>query len=89
MKNLFIALIALPAMGCNLDKDSGTEVAGLSCTETPDELSIEEESPLGFAWRDPATLLSVDSDRQARHWRVADRAVVRRYRQDHDLYGQR
>ena len=59
MKNLFIALIALPAMGCNLDKDSGTEVAGLSCTETPDELSIEEESPLGFAGR--AVVIDLDA----------------------------
>ena len=60
MKNLFIALIALPAMGCNLDKDSGTEVAGLSCTETPDELSIEEESPLGFAGRAVTTIAGGD-----------------------------
>ena len=42
---------------------------------------------IACAWRDAATLITVDSDRTARSWRVADRRVLRRFRQAYDLYG--
>lgn len=47
-------------VGCAGDKDGTDEVADIGCTETPDELSIEEESPLGFAGRAITTIAGGD-----------------------------
>lgn len=60
MKHLFIALLASLGVGCTGDKDTADEGAALGCTETPDELSIEEESPLGFAGRSITTIAGGD-----------------------------
>ena len=55
---LVVALTSLVA--CTGDKEGNDEVADIGCTETPDELSIEEESPLGFAGRAITTIAGGD-----------------------------
>lgn len=59
MKTWMFGLLPLLAAGCTGD-DKEDVVADLGCTETPDELSIEEESPLGFAGRAVTTIAGGD-----------------------------
>lgn len=60
MRAGFIAFMSLALGACTGDKEGNTDVAELGCTETPDELSIEEESPLGFAGRAITTIAGGD-----------------------------
>lgn len=61
-KGLCLALSIALLAGCDGGEKDNTGEDELSCTETIDELSIEEDSPLGFGGRAITTLTSGEHD---------------------------
>lgn len=57
-----IGLCALALVACKPEKNTGDTGADLSCSEDVTQLSVEQDSPLGFAARDINTLTSGDHD---------------------------